>query len=161
MSVLLALTFLIAPFPKQKNKNTSAAPSYNVEVVDESMLNYVTISTDGNVLSGEYIKNLDTNEDGKFDTSYIFANRSVGSIVNENYAAARIFKSFGIDFCCGGSAMLADACRTAGVEIEKVCEALDKNEATKCDSIPFASWPTDLLIDYVLKIVYNIIRQRG
>ena len=91
----------------------------------------------------------------------IFANRSVGSIVNENYAAARIFKSFGIDFCCGGSAMLADACRTAGVEIEKVCEALDKNEATKCDSIPFASWPTDLLIDYVLKIHHRNIRSKG
>jgi glycosyltransferase involved in cell wall biosynthesis len=106
------------------------------------------------------IKLKKTNKNNYMNNS-IFANRSVGSIVNENYAAARIFKSFGIDFCCGGSAMLADACRTAGVEIEKVCEALDKNEATKCDSIPFASWPTDLLIDYVLKIHHRNIRSKG
>lgn len=77
MSIILALTFLIAPFPKPKNNIASSAPSYNIEVVDEAMLNYVAISIDGHTLDSESIKNLDTDEDGKFDTSYIFANRSV------------------------------------------------------------------------------------
>ena len=90
-----------------------------------------------------------------------YANRSVSSIVNENYAAARVFKYFGIDFCCGGSAMLADACRAAGADYDRVCEALAENDGAKGGAIPFASWPTDLLIDYVLKIHHRDIRTKG
>ena len=90
-----------------------------------------------------------------------FANRSVASIVNENFAAARVFKYFGIDFCCSGGATLADACRIAGADIESVCQALAENDDAKRGAIPFASWPTDLLIDYVLKIHHRGIRTKG
>ena len=90
-----------------------------------------------------------------------FANRSVSSIVNENYAAARVFKQFGIDFCCGGGALLADACRAAGADIDKVCDALVACEVSAGGAIPFAAWPTDLLIDYVLKIHHRNIRSKG
>lgn len=90
-----------------------------------------------------------------------FALRSVGSIVNENFATTRIFKNFGIDFCCGGTASLADACRMAGVDIERVVEALEKSTDQSAESIPFDSWPTDLLIDYVLKIHHRGIRAKG
>lgn len=90
-----------------------------------------------------------------------YALRSVGSIVNENFATTRIFKNFGIDFCCGGTASLADACRMAGVDIERVVEALENSTNQSAESIPFDSWPTDLLIDYVLKIHHRGIRAKG
>ena len=90
-----------------------------------------------------------------------YANRSVSSIVNENYAAARVFKYFGIDYCCGGGALLADACRAAGADFDRVCEALAENDGANGGAIPFASWPTDLLIDYVLKIHHRDIRTKG
>lgn len=87
--------------------------------------------------------------------------KSVGSIVNENFASARIFKEFGIDFCCGGSVSLEEACRLAGVDINRVVEALDASDAAQPNAIPFNSWPTDLLIDYVLKIHHRGIRAKG
>ena len=94
MSFILALTFLIAPFPKQKKETASAAPSYNVQVVDENMLNYVSISIDRQTLDSESIKNLDTDDDGKFDTSYVFANRSVTMVFDSfNYAYETTFNS--------------------------------------------------------------------
>ncbi len=88
-------------------------------------------------------------------------NISVGSIVNNNYATARVFKYFGIDFCCGGSATLGDACRMAGVDVDKVCEALASHDDAASAAIPFDRWPTDLLIDYVLKIHHRGIRAKG
>lgn len=88
-------------------------------------------------------------------------NMSVGSIVNNNYATARIFKYFGIDFCCGGGATLGEACRAAGVDVDKVCEALATHDSAPSEAIPFDSWPTDLLIDYVLKIHHRGIRAKG
>lgn len=90
-----------------------------------------------------------------------FALRSVGSIVNENFATARIFKNYGIDFCCGGTATLADACVQAGAELESVIEALKSADVEHVGAIPFDSWPTDLLIDYVLKIHHRGIRAKG
>ena len=90
-----------------------------------------------------------------------YANMSVGSIVNDNFAAARVFKSFGIDFCCGGGMSLVDACHLAGVDIDEVCDALSQNRDAQGGAIPFASWPTDLLIDYVLKIHHRGIRANG
>lgn len=90
-----------------------------------------------------------------------YAHRSVGSIVNENFAAARVFKFYGIDFCCGGSASLEEACRMAGVDFDRVVESLTEDAAKGVTSIPFDSWPTDLLIDYVLKIHHRGIRAKG
>ena len=87
--------------------------------------------------------------------------RSVGSIVNDNFATARIFKCFGIDFCCDGSATLAEACRVAGADLETVVKALGRDSSLHQSAIPFNSWPTDLLIDYVLKIHHRGIRAKG
>ena len=87
--------------------------------------------------------------------------RSVGSIVNDNFATARVFKYFGIDFCCGGSATLNEACQMAGADIEMVIEALGQSDVSASGAIPFNDWPTDLLIDYVLKIHHRGIRAKG
>lgn len=87
--------------------------------------------------------------------------RSVGTIVKDNFAASRVFKYFGIDFCCGGTATLAEACRLASVDVEHVVAALNEDVAQGGGAIPFDTWPTDLLIDYVLKIHHRNIRTYG
>jgi regulator of cell morphogenesis and NO signaling len=86
---------------------------------------------------------------------------SIASIVNDNFATARIFKYFGIDFCCGGHILLGDACRIAGADTYAVLEALENLKTQEAEAIAFKSWPTDLIIDYVLKIHHRNIRKRG
>lgn len=90
-----------------------------------------------------------------------YVNRSVASIVNDNFATARVFKNFGIDFCCGAEAKLGEACRLASVELEQVVEAIETLCDEHSEAIPFNTWPTDLLIDYVLKIHHRGIRAKG
>lgn len=90
-----------------------------------------------------------------------YAQRSVGSIVNESFATARIFKYFGIDFCCGGHLTLDEACINANADIDKVIDAIEGRSEQTAEAIPFDSWPTDLLIDYVLKIHHRNIRAKG
>lgn len=87
--------------------------------------------------------------------------RSVGSIVNDDFSMAKVFKGFGIDFCCGGTATLEDACSAAGVSVDDVVAALAAQRERAAATIPFDSWPTDLLIDYVLKIHHRNIRTKG
>lgn len=89
--------------------------------------------------------------------------RNVGDIVADNFGYATLFKRYNIDFCCHGATPLAEACRNAGVDVDEITAALD----CECEvpsnyhTTPFASWPIDLLIDYVLKIHHRGIRANG
>lgn len=88
--------------------------------------------------------------------------KNVGDIVAERFATAQVFKRYGIDFCCHGHVSLEQACACAGVRVEQVVADLQKPEAAaEGGGIPFASWPLDLLIDYVLKIHHRGIRSKG
>lgn len=54
--------------------------------------------------------------------------RAVRDLVLENPGAARVFEKFGIDYCCGGSQTLADACKAANRSVEEVAAAIEKSE---------------------------------
>ncbi|MEZ5204588.1 MAG: DUF542 domain-containing protein [Acidimicrobiales bacterium] len=50
--------------------------------------------------------------------------RSLAEIVDLGASAARVLERFGLDYCCGGSATLADACAEAGCDVAAVADAL-------------------------------------
>ena len=49
---------------------------------------------------------------------------SVGEIVAEDFAAAKVFKKYGIDFCCHGEVTLETACASLKLAPEEVMQAL-------------------------------------
>jgi regulator of cell morphogenesis and NO signaling len=53
------------------------------------------------------------------------ASTTVREIVLAHPAAARALEELGIDYCCGGTKSLAEACADAGVPAEKVISALE------------------------------------
>ena len=80
---------------------------------------------------------------------------TVGEIVADNFNNAGIFDKYGIDFCCHGSALLPEASKTAGADMEKVIEEIEHLAPTTSENIDFKSWPLDLLVDYILKIRHS------
>jgi regulator of cell morphogenesis and NO signaling len=50
--------------------------------------------------------------------------RTIGDLVAERPARARVFEGFKIDYCCGGKKPLADACRAKGVDPQIVLDML-------------------------------------
>jgi len=56
------------------------------------------------------------------------AERTVRDLVLEKPAAARVFEKFGIDYCCGGSHTLADACEAVHRSVDEVAAELEKSE---------------------------------
>src|SRR5574344_791329 len=87
--------------------------------------------------------------------------RKIGDIVAENFATAQIFKKYGLDFCCHGDRDLQSACEESGVNVDEVIEALNALRSTDKATIPFESWPLDLLLDYIQKIHHRGIRDEG
>jgi regulator of cell morphogenesis and NO signaling len=55
--------------------------------------------------------------------------KTVRELALENPAATRVFERLHIDYCCGGSRSLGEACRAAGVPVERVLEALEGDAA--------------------------------
>ena len=50
---------------------------------------------------------------------------TVGQLVTERPGRARVFESFGIDYCCGGKKLLAQACSEKGLDPVIVLNVLD------------------------------------
>ena len=91
-----------------------------------------------------------------------FKNKSVGQIVSHNIEYAKVFKSFGVDFCCGGDLLLTQAVDETSVAIDAVVEALEKVESSSVTrALDFNQWSLDLLIDYLIKFHHDYIRQNG
>jgi regulator of cell morphogenesis and NO signaling len=55
----------------------------------------------------------------------IAAEKTVRDLVLENPAAARIFEDLGIDYCCGGSRTLEEACARADLSFAEVSKSLE------------------------------------
>ena len=58
-------------------------------------------------------------------TTSISGERTLGDIVAERGAAARVFERHGLDYCCHGQDTLAKACAEAGIDAEAVAADLD------------------------------------
>ena len=81
----------------------------------------------------------------------LLPDRTVGEIVAENPSQARVFQSFGIDFCCQGGRTLREACTLKGIGLESVVEQLEAANATATEpeNNPALLPPVDL-IQYIV-----------
>jgi len=57
--------------------------------------------------------------------NYRDINLTVGEVVAYNPAAKKIFKKYGIDFCCGGNRKLMAVAGEQGLDYEAICRELD------------------------------------
>src|SRR5690606_4765304 len=76
--------------------------------------------------------------------------RTVGSIVAEDYRAAAVLTKYGIDFCCKGGRSVQEVCEKKNINPEKLAEditALLARDAKDADDV--RAWPVDQLADHV------------
>lgn len=75
--------------------------------------------------------------------------KTVRQLVLEKPGAARSFEKLGIDYCCGGSKSLAEACEDAHVQLDDAMAALD----VPASSTTEPDWQQASLSDLVRHIV--------
>ncbi|KGE85860.1 MAG: iron-sulfur cluster repair di-iron protein [Phaeodactylibacter xiamenensis] len=88
--------------------------------------------------------------------------KTVGEIVADNYRAAEVFKSFGIDFCCGGGKTVAEVCQAKGVDytaLERQFLELDK-QRSDAPAHNFKSWQPSFLIDYIVNVHHTYVTEK-
>lgn len=78
--------------------------------------------------------------------------QNIGELVALDYRTAAVFKKYGIDFCCQGNRTINDACRANHLDKKLVISDLSTLfHSPSENTIDYASWPIDLLVDYIEK----------
>jgi len=85
---------------------------------------------------------------------------SVSEIVAKDYRTAEVFRRYGIGYCCGGKWPLDMACEMQGVDISALNRELKTAVRTIhiSSQIDFASWDTDFLIDYIINVHHQYLK---
>lgn len=86
--------------------------------------------------------------------------RTIGQTVADDYRTAQVFRSFGLDFCCGGNKTIEEACERKGVNAAEVQSALDLIGTEIDQELEYNSWPLNFLIDYIVNTHHWFVRMK-
>ena len=92
----------------------------------------------------------------------IAIDKTVRELALENPASTRVFESFGIDYCCGGSRSLSEACLSADLSIDQVLESLakaDEADLARHDQRDWQTEPLAALIEHIQSTHHRYTRQ--
>jgi len=78
--------------------------------------------------------------------------KTVGELAMENPAATRVFEKLGIDYCCGGSHTLGEACQAAHLSMDKVEAALAAASQQASVAAPGTNWQAEPLAELIAHI---------
>ena len=83
--------------------------------------------------------------------------RNVGEIAVNLPGATGVFRKFGIDFCCHGTAPLGEAATAAGLDIGALEEALNALDTTQS---PEPAQDTGAIIDHIVNRFHEVHRRQ-
>lgn len=89
-----------------------------------------------------------------------FHKYQVGELVSEDYRRAEIFKSYNIDFCCGGKKSVEQACGEVGISVQPVIDALNDLELQPSGPRQdYRKWTLDFLCDYIVNTHHTYVKE--
>src|SRR5262245_53781681 len=87
-----------------------------------------------------------------------FNTSTIGALVAADFRRAEVFERFGIDFCCNGRRLLAEACCTADVNPGDVVRALEALPGPGSSDDDVRRWPIPRLIEHVVSVHHASVR---
>lgn len=84
---------------------------------------------------------------------------TVGEIVAEDYRASQVFRSVGLDFCCGGGKTLEEACQSKKIDFDNVKTEILLLKRTVSDEQNYNDWELDFLVDYIIQNHHSFVRR--
>jgi regulator of cell morphogenesis and NO signaling len=88
--------------------------------------------------------------------------RTIGSIVADDYRTAAVFNAHGIDFCCKGGRTIAEVCRAKGIDpttLEgEIRQAMERTDNTEHDVM---HWSLGQLIEHIERVHHRYVESRS
>lgn len=87
--------------------------------------------------------------------------KTVRDLAVEIPGATRVFEKFGIDYCCGGTRSLTDACAAAGITFDEVVKSLELQTPSLEQTIEpdFQKATLEMLINHIVTKHHEFTRQ--
>lgn len=87
--------------------------------------------------------------------------QSIGSIVAQDYRAAAVLTSYGIDFCCKGGRSVGDVCRTKSIDPAALARDIEAVLARDThDAEDLQNWSLAHLVDHIEQVHHRYVEQR-
>lgn len=91
----------------------------------------------------------------------IATNRTIGSIVAEDFRTAAIFSAHGLDFCCKGGRTIEEACRQKGLNSAELktelLAAMARDAGAERD---YKTWTASRLIEHIERVHHRYVESR-
>ena len=117
---------------------------------DPKPLYYQMIAERGNIFSWKYLEKGPQRWLVHIEKNDIENTVTIGELAAADVRKVEVFKTFGIDFYCGGKKSLKQACNEVGADIYEVEIALEKSSQNpSANLLHFNSWQPDYLADYI------------
>ena len=85
-------------------------------------------------------------------------NKTLSSIVTENYQAAKVFEKYGLDFCCKGKKPLADACNEKKLNADDIVKELNEVLTPSSSTTDFTKMSLTELAEYIVRVHHNYVK---
>lgn len=85
---------------------------------------------------------------------------TVADVVTKDIRTAKVFRKYGIDFCCGGHKPINEVCKAKNVDYDTLIADLTQVERDpKSGSVDADKWNLDFLVDYIVNIHHKYVRE--
>jgi regulator of cell morphogenesis and NO signaling len=88
----------------------------------------------------------------------MFEETKVGDWVAQDHRTAFVFKSFGIDFCCGGKKSIQRACESTNTSVKDLEMALREVLNEPGNGMNVKEWSASFLVDYIENNHHRYVR---
>lgn len=88
------------------------------------------------------------------------ADETLGQIAAKDLRKAKVFRKYGLDFCCGGKKTVKEACKEKGLDVKKIeQELLQADRLPDSRPVPYNEWSPDFLADYIVNTHHRYVRK--
>jgi regulator of cell morphogenesis and NO signaling len=128
---------------------------------DPKPLYYQLLGERGNIFEWEYLEQGPESWKVKISKRITGENdETLGQIAAKDFRKAKIFKKYGLDFCCGGKKTVKQACAKKGLDVTKVEQELQHaDQLPSSRPIPYGDWSLDFLADYIVNTHHSFVNK--
>jgi len=95
----------------------------------------------------------------KYATVEKLVEKTLAEIVTDNIRAAIVFEEYGLDFCCKGKRLLAEACSDKNVDVQKIVNELINLTGNGNGTQNVNDWSLDFLVEYIVNNHHQYVRR--
>ncbi|MEO6549257.1 MAG: iron-sulfur cluster repair di-iron protein [Ferruginibacter sp.] len=128
---------------------------------DPKPLYYQLLGERGNIFTWQYLEEGPETWKVKITKSVRGeSDETLGQIATKDLRKAKVFKKYGLDFCCGGKQTVKEACAAKGLDVTRVEQELQNaDQYPTARPIPYGDWDLGFLADYIVNTHHSYVKQ--